>query len=390
MTRALHIGKYFRPFSGGIENFLVDLMDACAQIGVGQAAIVHQHESLVAPRTETLSLSDGAAAQLRRVRIWGRLLYAPLAPAFGRELESFAHTFRPDVVHVHVPNASAFWLLRSRALAEIPWVVHWHADVPDGSGFSPLALAYRVYRHCERALLRRAARIIVTSAPYLAASTPLRPWRDKCRVVPLGLKQPQEVAAAPSGREPGYSDGGALKVLFVGRLSRYKGLDYLIRAVQAVPGVEVIVAGEGEEQRRLAALVDRCRLGAAVRLVGGVSEEAKGRLLDAADVLCLPSTSRHEAFGLVLVEAMARGTPVVATRVPGSGMSWVIGDSGAGWTVEPQNVVQLADLLARLRDSTSVREEARRAALDNFRKRFQIADVALRIDQVYQEVLTVA
>jgi glycosyltransferase involved in cell wall biosynthesis len=204
------------------------------------------------------------------------------------------------------------------------------------------------------------------------------------------LKQPQEVAAAPSGREPGYSDGGALKVLFVGRLSRYKGLDYLIRAVQAVPGVEVIVAGEGEEQRRLAALVDRCRLGAAVRLVGGVSEEAKGRLLDAADVLCLPSTSRHEAFGLVLVEAMARGTPVVATRVPGSGMSWVIGDSGAGWTVEPQNVVQLADLLARLRDSTSVREEARRAALDNFRKRFQIADVALRIDQVYQEVLTVA
>jgi len=385
--RVLHVGKYLPPFAGGIEQFLVELMWACAEIGIRQAAVVHHHECRLPTRFESLRFSGTAVAEVARVRIWSTLLYAPIAPAFGRELESFAEVFKPDLVHVHMPNASAFWLLRSRVLAKIPWVVHWHADVIDGASLSALAQAYRVYRYLETALLSRAARIIATSAPYLATSAPLQPWQSKCRVVPLGLKGPRSDVSAPPDSEPRFADATALRVLFVGRLSRYKGLEYLIRAVQRTPGVELVVAGTGETHTRLAALVESCGIGPRVRLVGYVAEGLKNRLMTTADVLCLPSTSRHEAFGLVLVEAMARETPVIATSVRGSGMSWVVGQSGAGWTVDPGSTVQLANLLAWLRDSPAIRKAARGAALDNFRTRFQIGDVAQEIRRVYREAL---
>jgi len=385
--RVLHVGKYLPPFAGGIEQFLVELMRACAEIGIKQAAVGHHHASGVPTCLERLQLSDTALAEVARVRIWGTLLYAPIAPTFGRALESLGKAFTPDLVHVHMPNASAFWLLRSRVLASTPWVVHWHADVGDGSSLSALGQAYRVYRYLERALLSRAARVIATSAAYLATSAPLEPWRSKCRVVPLGLKQPRSDVSTASDSEPRFTAVTALRVLFIGRLSPYKGLEHLIRAVQRTPGVELVVAGTGETHTKLAALVESCGIGARVRLVGYVADDVKNRLMSTADVLCLPSTSRHEAFGLVLVEAMARGTPVIATSVRGSGMSWVVGHSGAGWTVGPGSTAQLANLLAWLRDSPAIRKDAQRAALVNFRKRFQIENVAREIGQVYREVL---
>lgn len=385
--RILHVGKYFSPFAGGIEHFLVDLMGACAAEGVEQGAIVHHHDPSIPTCHERFALPGGSIAQVRRVRTFGSLLYAPIAPGFGRQLETFTTDFKPDVVHAHTPNASAFWLLRSRALAEVPWVVHWHADVGEGGTRVGLTAAYWIYRYFEQALLRRAAGIVATSPPYLAASAPLARWRKKCRAVPLGLDPRRlEVSGCPDDG-PMFAEPGALKVLFVGRLCRYKGLEHLIRAAASVNGLDVIIAGKGEEHGHLSASVRRLGGGSPVRLVGAVSEDAKHRLLGAADVLCLPSTNRHEAFGLVLVEAMAHGTPVIATAVTGSGMSWVVGESGAGWTVEPGNTNALASLFVRLRDSPGLRKRANEAAVANYNKRFRVDRVARAVNELYRKVL---
>jgi rhamnosyl/mannosyltransferase len=385
--RVLHIGKYFPPCPGGIENVLRDLMLGLAGRGVTQAALVHHHERGRPTACETVAFPPGGSAEVWRVRSYGRMLYAPVAPSFGQVLEAVARSFRPDLVHVHVPNTSALWLLRSRALRDVPWLVQWHADILAEGGEALLNLAYRAYQPLERALLRRAAAVLIATEAYLASSVTLRPWAGKCVVVPIGLDPARltEAAAAPGPRD--FTADGALKVLFVGRLTYYKGVADLIEAVRRTGGVELIVAGSGEKQRQLAALAATPALRSRVRLAGHVSDGEKNRLLAEADVLCLPSVSRHEAYGLVLAEAMALGTPVIATRVQGSGISWVVGDEGAGWLVPPRDPGALASLLAGLRDHPERLAPAGRAARRRFEAALDVNAVAAEVRSVYQGLL---
>lgn len=349
-------------------------------------AVVHHHQPGIATRLEQVSSPAGLGMTVVRVRIYGSMLYAPLAPAFGRALEQAAREFRPDIVHVHLPNLSAFWLLRSGFLASIPWIVHWHADVVVDDSHPALALAYRAYRPLEQAILRRAVRIIATSPPYLQASSPLVRWHGKCTVVPLGIDAsrlvPPDAGPINHGQSP-FASGTGPKLLFVGRLSSYKGLEYLVRAVQAVPGVILAVAGDGEEGEKINSLVVRLGLESRVKLLGRVDEITKARLLQEADVVCLPSINRHEAFGLVLLEAMCCGTPVIATRVPGSGMQWVVRDGYSGWLVEPREVSAITSLIHRFGDDPGPLRKASAAARKEFTSRFEIGAVADAVIRLY-------
>src|SRR5690606_31002507 len=108
----------------------------------------------------------------------------------------------------------------------------------------------RAYRPFEQALLRRAAVIVATSLPYLEASVALRAWRVKTRVVPLGAEPVHGSLATRDAWR-----GGGLRLLAVGRLSRYKGFDVLLRALARMEGASLVLAGDGEcggELRRLA------------------------------------------------------------------------------------------------------------------------------------------
>ncbi len=132
-------------------------------------------------------LAAGDPPWLRRCPVWLRLLFTPVSPTFGFWLRGAIRDHEPDVLHLHLPNVSAFWALLLPSAWRLPWVVHWHSDV-EPSRFKPLLrLAYPFYAIFERALLDRASVVIPTSAEYLEASVPLGAVREKCRVVPLGL-----------------------------------------------------------------------------------------------------------------------------------------------------------------------------------------------------------
>lgn len=386
--RVFHIGKYFAPFAGGIENFLHDLAAACATLGLQQTLLVHHHQRGRATLEEPFGPPRGQPYRVVRVRSYGQWLYAPVSPGFGRRLAHEVRTQRPDLIVAHMPNTSAFWLLTCPACRHIPWVLHWHADVLGPNVSGPLRLAYQGYRQLERALLSRAAAVVATSPSYLATSEPLRRWQRKARVIPLGLDPARVKSVAEPAKMKIWPSSQDLRLLSVGRFAPYKGYPHLIEAVARTPGVALILAGGGSPDPVIARRVRARDLKGRVRILGGATDLERNWLLQHCDLLCLPSTNRNEAFGLVLLEAMALAKPALVTRVPGSGMSWVVENGKTGWHVNPGDPGMLADRLAWIRDHPDALQACAANARARFEERFDIAAVARRSVRLYEDVLS--
>jgi rhamnosyl/mannosyltransferase len=373
---ALHVGKFYPPVPGGMERYLQALLEALAGLGVRSTALVHRQPPALASRDEPAA---AGRPRVLRVACWGTLLFAPLSPAFPWRLRSLLREEEPDLLHL--PNPSAFWALLLPAARQRPWVIHWHADVPEQSEHRWLRLAYRLYRPLERLLLKRAAAVIATSPPYADSSPRLREVAQKCVLIPLGLAPP---ARERQPREPAHD--GPLRVLAVGRLSYYKGFAVLLAALREHPGLSLDLVGDGEERPRLEQLAADPALAGRVTLHGAVSDAALARLYENCDCLCLPSLERAEAFGMVLLEAMARGRPCVVTDVPGTGMAWVVEQERSGLVVPPADPAALGDALSRLADDRALLARLGEAARARFDAEFHIDASAQQVRALYRRL----
>lgn len=380
--RVLHLGKYYPPFAGGMEHFLGDLLPALQAQGVDSAALVHAHTG------------PGERPAAVPPRVWrapchGQLLYAPVSPAFPRWLARIIGEFRPDLLHLHLPNTSAFWAMALPAARRLPWVIHWHSDVVASRLDRRLALAYALYRPFEQRLLARSRAVIATSPAYLEHSAALRPWRHKARTIPLGL-DPARITDPPpdavAWAEARWGEAG-FRVLAIGRLTYYKGHDRLIRAMAELPGdARLLIVGSGEHRQRLAGLIRRLGLERRVALLGFQPEAHLNALLAGCQTLALPSLERTEAFGLVLLEAMRFARPVVASDIPGSGTGWVVRRGGHGLLVPPDDPAALARALGELRADPRRRQALGRRGAGALRDSFAIRQVAAELKALYAEV----
>jgi glycosyltransferase involved in cell wall biosynthesis len=369
-VKILHIGKYYPPVAGGMERFLADLVKA--QRAAGDEVTVLVHSDGRAPRDDP--------AWLMRCPVWFRLIFAPVSPAFPFWFARALREHAPDVIHIHMPNPSAFWALLLPAARKRPWVVHWHADV-ESSKIS-LRMAYPHYRIFERALLERAEAIIATSRRYLESSVPLRAWLSKCHVIPLGV-DPQRLPDVAPGAGDALWGGPGLRILAVGRLTYYKGFDTLVRALVHHGDKRLVVVGEGEERRSIERILAEAGNPPAVRLAGEVDDATLHTLLASCDVLCLPSRERTEAFGLVLVEAMRYSKPLVVGDVPGSGMSWVARPGQNAALVAPEDAGAWSEALIALAAHPEQRELMGRLGRERYQREFDIGIVASRVGWVY-------
>ena len=375
--RILHLGKFYPPAPGGMERFLADLVHAQREAGHEVAVLVHDD-----PRPRTAP----DPAWLWRVPVWLRLLFAPISPAYPLWLHRAIRRFQPDVIHIHVPNLSAFWALLLPASRALPWVVHWHSDIE----LSKLSLraTYPHYRMLERALLERAECVIATSAAYLEASAPLAAVRPKCHVVPLGV-DPARLPEVDAREAAPLWTGEGLRLLAVGRLTYYKGFETLLRAVAAEPGMQLVVVGEGEERPALERLLREVGDPLSIHLAGEVDDEALHRYMASCDVFCLPSRERTEAFGIVLMEAMRYGKPIVASDIPGSGVTWVARHNQNAVLVPIGDVAAWREALAALARSPRRRELLGRLGHERYAREFDVASVARRIEEIYTMAIRV-
>ncbi len=364
--RVLHIGKYYTPVRGGIERHVQTVAEWCVAQGDQVAVLVHQAPGNWRTTREVLSGVD-----LTRVGCLGAPVYTPLSPTFPLQLSRLLRRFRPELLHLHMPNPSCFAALALPAARRLPWIVHWHADVPPDSPDWRLRTFYRAYRPFERLLLRHARAIVATSHPYADASLALAPWRDKLRVVPLGLAD----IGTPASTAPAWPEGAGLRLLAVGRLSRYKGFDVLIEALARVSDARLLLVGDGECARELHALATARGVASRIRFAGSIDDAALVGAYAQADAFVLPSLDRGEAFGMVLLEAMRAGRPTIASDIAGSGIATVVVDRGTGLLVRPGDAEALADAIRSLHD-VAWRDALGRAARTRWQTRFTLERTA--------------
>jgi rhamnosyl/mannosyltransferase len=240
-----------------------------------------------------------------------------------------------------------------------------------------------------RSLVRHAACVVVSN-PALAAADYLRVAK-RVEVIPFGIPVEDFVAAEVGARARASAireRHGTPVVLFVGRLVYYKGVDVLLRAMASCPGTLLLV-GEGPEESALRALSRRLGIEDRVKFLGHVSAEALTHHLYAADVFVLPSTHRTEAFGVVQLEAMACGVPVVSTDLP-TGVPWVNQHGITGLVVPPNDEKALAEALRALLGDPALRhslgQAGRRRATADFTQERMVAAFVRLIEDICEPV----
>lgn len=375
--RILHVGKYYAPQRGGIERHTQALAEYCAGQGDAAAALVHQPPGAWRSARETMNNVD-----IWRAGCLAAPVFTPISPAFPLLLSRALREFAPQVLHLHLPNPSCFAALALPAARRRPWIVHWHADVPPDSPDWRLRVGYRAYRPFEQALLARAKVIIATSQAYLDASLALAPWHAKTHVIPLGVDD-APAAARDTSMWPATR---GLRLLAVGRLGRYKGFDVLIDALASRADDALLLVGDGECAGELRARAQANGVAERVRFAGEIDDARLASAYASADVFVLPSLDRGEAFGLVLLEAMRAGLPVVASAIAGSGVGSVVADGETGWLVPPGDAPALAAALARF-DDAALREHFGSQGRARWNARFTLEQSARETRRLYAAAL---
>ncbi len=386
--KILHVGKYYPPFSGGIENFMADLLPLQANPPDEPAnqvcALVHNH--VFSPRVQVETINN---IRVVRVPSYGRLLYAPVSPAFGYYLTQELKYFKPDIIHVHMPNTSAFWLLSSSLAKEIPWIIHWHSDVVSTNLSKLFALAYQIYSPLEQALLKNSQNIIATSPNYLHSSRALNNWTDKTLIIPLGLAEKQASVSHHDLQKATQLWGvDKFRLLSIGRLTYYKGHQYLIQAMQHLADCQLIIVGHGEEKNTLQRQIKSLKLANRVTLCGKQSDEMLHALLNSCDLFCLPSIERTEAFGLVLLEAMHYAKPTLVSDIPGSGMTWVCQDRQTGLLTSPCDSEDIQRKIEYLKGHAALLKSMGNSGQQRLAAHFRIKIIATSTLNLYHTTVT--
>lgn len=383
--KILHIGKYYPPFSGGIENFMALLLpEMVKQSDCQIRAIVHQHGFSSQYCRETVQ-----GVEVIRVPSYGRLLFAPVSPTFAYYLNREIQQFKPDILHFHLPNTSAFWALLSPAAKKIPWVLHWHSDVISSQYETKLKYAYPFYRPFEQAMLKQCQGIVTTSPNYLSSSEALKKWHHKTKVIPLGLNLEELPQLDETQRQQAESfwPTGKVRLLSIGRLTYYKGHKYLIEAMQRVPKGHLIIVGSGELENDLNKQIRSLNLDHQVTLTGKLDLNTLHALLKSCDIFCLSSIERTEAFGLVLLEAMSYAKPIVVSEVEGSGMNWVTQNQKTALFTQKENSSDLAKQLNTLIGSEKLRLEYGNNGYQRLMDNFRIESIGSQMHNFYADLI---
>ncbi|OGR88547.1 MAG: hypothetical protein A3J74_11665 [Elusimicrobia bacterium RIFCSPHIGHO2_02_FULL_57_9] len=366
--KIFQVGKFPRERPGGIETAVFSLAK--------QLALRHQVEVAVSATGGVGKTFSWEGVACHQLPTWFSIFSTPVSPSLIGALRR-ASGF--DVLQISYQNpmaALAYWIARPAGRL----VIWYHHDIVRQVWLG------RLLEPLLSHLLKKADAIVSTSRAYAGSSIILRKFADKVRVIPLGI----ELSPFEDDKEIRTSEivrrrYGSPLILFIGRLVYYKGLDYLIEAMQGLKA-NLLVIGSGPLESRLRAGAQTRGVGPQVHFLEVPFDEPLARYLHACDLLVLPSVERTEAFGLVLLEAMACGKPVITTEI-GTGTSFVCSDGVTGLIIPPQDAPALRRALQKLLSNPVLARKMGEAGQNRVRQFFSAEVMAESFLELYRSLL---
>lgn len=297
--KILFLCKYFPPVPGGIELASKKIVEfSHSKFDIKILAFKKRKQNCITQ--ESLNLCSSF-----------ELFRQPLSLSYF--FKSIRNSHRADIIYIHYPNILCVFITKLVKLMrpEIKIIVHYHADFVTKSFWLD-----RFYSNVTKSLLKLSNGIIVTSKNYITGSKHLTEFIDKIKVIQLSTSEIK--AKAPFAHVKNKS------IIFIGRLVSYKGILEFSNYIDMIDyDATINIVGTGPLSSVLASRISLLKSKNRVRLLGHVDNAELSKLLRKADLLILPSITRAEAFGLVMLEAQSLGVPSVCFNIPGSGVSEV-------------------------------------------------------------------
>jgi glycosyltransferase involved in cell wall biosynthesis len=369
--KILHAYKVFPPdLDGGIPSVIKTL---CA------SKTLDFTNSILVARSRGLARTyESNSTPVEAVTSLGTVFSTPIAPTYPRVFLKRSNASDIAIHHAPFPLSD---VIAPRIVSRVALIVYWHADI------TTYPLLKKLVAPSILKTLNRANRIIVSDASMIAASNLLISFKEKCSVVPYGSDlnfwsqcTEREEASARQLRQR-----HPRLIVAIGRLVRYKGFDSLVRALANVEG-EVVIIGEGPLLHELKTLAQELGVSDRVFFEGRLEASEIKAYLYAARLLAFPSTTTAEAFGLVQLEAMAAGLPVVNTSLP-TAVPNIARHEREGLTVPPNEPSRLANALNSILNDSDLATRFGTAAKARALSEYSQATYIARIEQIYQELL---
>lgn len=368
--KILEVNKAYFPHIGGIETLVKQYSEELGQFDT---------------QVRTLVCCDNRGGSIRervngvpviRAANFGTYFSCPISTQFVKQFRRLSQ--KADVIHIHMPFPLAdFAMLLSGFKGKV--VLSWHSDIVKQKKLLTL------YKPLLKYLLNRADMIFVATEGHIDGSDFLPEYREKCRILPYGITVEDylNIDRKPILTEK-LTDKNSVKVFFTGRLVYYKGVDVLLKAFRLVNGCELFIAGTGELEAELKAYAKEHNMEDKVHFLGFLPDDELKQAYADCDIFVLPSVAKSEAFGIVQLEAMVYGKPVINTLLP-SGVPHVSIHKKTGLTVPPSDFESLSAAILALARNRELREEYGKNAADRVMENFNEKDVIRKLYEYLSE-----
>jgi len=364
--RVLHAFKVYKPHRGGVISAMDELVHAWDDVDSTILACISGQGF-----GERL---DDDGVPVHKAGSFGHLMSMPLSPSFPFMFWQRAR--RTDVVAYHYPFPLIDLAVATHFPRDTGLVIHWHSEIVHQRAVARLLQPFM--RRC----LARADRVIVSTPAHIEISPLLAAVREKCDVIPFGVDSDEwqledaQIDAEWKGLEPFF--------LAAGRLVPYKGFDVLLDAL-AQTDARLVIVGAGPQSRELRQQAENLGISDRVRFMGGVDRHTLRCLMNVCRAFLLPSVSPNETFGIVQLEAMSCGKPIINTDTH-PGIGWVARDGQEAITVRAGNVPELAAAIRKLWNDPALAGQLGSNGARRVRESFSRQQFTAKVRQVYEDV----
>lgn len=369
--KILQIGKFY-PIRGGVEKVMYDIMSGLSENNIYCDMLC---AASAGQKPGVLQLNDHARLFIEPALI--KLAATLISPSMIFKLRSMRNDY--DIIHIHHPDPMACMaLFFSGYKGKV--ILHWHSDILKQK------LLLKFFEPFQRWLINRADIIVGTTPVYVNESPFLQSVQHKVTYIPIGIQPVKADSIRVSKIREDYP--GKKIVFSLGRLVEYKGFSYLIDAASDLSDDYVfLIGGTGPLKETLQKQIDLAGLQNRVIQIGYISDESLPDYFGACDLFVLSSIQKTEAFAIVQIEAMSCKTPVVATRIKESGVSWVNQHDVSGFNVEPANASQLSSAISRILTDETLYGKLSEGALTRYTNLFTHEEMTNNCITLYNKML---